>query len=849
MSESPSPSALADEVRSLEIINETGQVLASGLDLETIVQAAVDAGVNLTGAQFGAFFYNHIGDDGEKYLLYTLSGAPRSAFESYPSPRATPVFKPTFLGEGVIRSGDITQDPRYGQMAPYHGMPPDHLPVRSYLAIPVISRSGEVLGGLFFGHSEPARFEARHERVMTAIAAQGAVAIDNARLHQATQDELRRRKATEAALAESQAFLRLVLDSASTGVCAIDGHGVTTMCNRAFLTLLGVAGEDGVLGRPVHEVVRLARPDGSPYGFADSPVQPALEQGLSSHIADATLHRWDGSPVPVELWMEPLVAGEERRGALCSFNDVTERKAAQAALSRFNADLAAQVQARTAERDRMWQLSAEVMLVSDRTGKIVALNPAAETVMGWTRADIGRTSTDFLHPDDYQVALEAFGRLEAGDKTTHFVTRQLHKDGEYRVIAWNAVPHEGFIHAVGRDITAERTAAEALKRTEDALRQSQKMEAVGQLTGGIAHDFNNMLAIIIGSLDLAGRRLERGQDGVQHYLDGAKEGASRAAALTQRLLAFSRQQPLAPEVLHLNKMTADMSELLRRTLGETVILETVLAGGLWLTKADPHQLESALINLAVNARDAMPEGGKLTLETANCYLDDDYVAEEVGVVAGQYVMIAVSDAGEGISPEILGKVFDPFFTTKPVGKGTGLGLSMVYGFVKQTGGHVRIYSELGQGTVIKIYLPRHVGFVGEEGTGPVRRMGLASAAGAEVVLVVEDDDRVRQMSVEALKELGYVVHQAASGAEALRLAVSVDRLDLLFTDVVMPGMTGRQLSDALAARLPEVKVLYTTGYTRNAVVHNGVLDADVSLLVKPFTIADLAAKVRAVLDA
>ena len=388
---------------------------------------------------------------------------------------------------------------------------------------------------------------------------------------------------------------------------------------------------------------------------------------------------------------------------------------------------------------------------------------------------------------------------------------------------------------------------EALRKAEESLRQAQKMEAIGQLTGGIAHDFNNMLAIVIGNLDLTRRRLERGQAGAERYLENARDGATRAASLTQRLLAFSRQQPLAPRVFNLNSLVRDMSELIRGTLGETIDLETVLAAGLWPVNADPGQLESAIVNLAVNARDAMPDGGQLTIETANAHLDDQYVRPHIGLSAGQYVMLAVSDRGEGMPADVVSKAFDPFYTTKPVGKGTGLGLSMVYGFVKQSGGHIVLYSEVGEGTAVKIYLPRHRGPADEMTIGQ-HRGPLPDADGTEVVLVVEDDERVRRMSVDALKELGYIVHQAGSGDEALRVMDTLQRLDLLFTDVVMAGMTGRQLAEKIHARAPHVKVLYTTGYTRNAVVHNGVIDPGVDFLPKPFSIEDLAAKVRTVLD-
>ncbi|MGY4595824.1 signal transduction histidine kinase [Bradyrhizobium sp. GM22.5] len=394
----------------------------------------------------------------------------------------------------------------------------------------------------------------------------------------------------------------------------------------------------------------------------------------------------------------------------------------------------------------------------------------------------------------------------------------------------------------------QRVADEIAERmkAEEQLRQSQKMEAVGQLTGGIAHDFNNMLAVILGSLNLAKRRLGRGEVSIDRFIEGAIDGANRAATLTQRLLAFSRQQPLAPEIVDINKMVGGMSELLERSLGELIRLETVLAAGLWRVKADPAQLESAMINLAVNARDAMPKGGRLTVETSNVSIDRKY-AREYALAPGQYVLVAVTDNGTGIPADVLGKVFDPFFTTKVVGRGTGLGLSQVYGFVRQSGGHVKIYSEVDVGTTVKIYLPR---FAGEEAGSALSQEEIPAGASHqnETILVVEDDERVRNISSESLRELGYNVIEAASAKEAIRTIENGFVPDLLFTDVVMPDMTGAELAAELSKRYPALKVLFTTGYTRNAIVHNGVLDAGKHLLPKPFAIEDLAAKVRTLLD-
>ncbi len=392
-----------------------------------------------------------------------------------------------------------------------------------------------------------------------------------------------------------------------------------------------------------------------------------------------------------------------------------------------------------------------------------------------------------------------------------------------------------------------RDEAQSRAEAEAQVRQMQKMEAVGQLTGGIAHDFNNMLAIIVGSIDMAKKYAQRDPAKAAMAIEHAMEGASRAAELTARLLAFSRQQPLDPRPVDVNKLVGGMSELLTRTLGGNVRMETVLAGGLWRMFADPPQLESAIINLCVNGRDAMPDGGKITLETMNAHLDDTYAATHAEVQPGQYVAIAVTDTGKGMTHEVLSRAFDPFFTTKQPGQGTGLGLSQVYGFAKQSGGHVKIYSEVGQGTTVKLYLPR---FVGEDvpETTQLPKQRPREGAASEVILVVEDEDRVRQMSVQLLQDLGYTVVHASDAKNALAMLDTGLSFDLLFTDVVMPDMNGKQLADRVRERLPGTRVLYTTGYTRNAVIHNGMLDRDVSFLPKPFTIQQLATKIRQVLD-
>jgi signal transduction histidine kinase/CheY-like chemotaxis protein len=406
-----------------------------------------------------------------------------------------------------------------------------------------------------------------------------------------------------------------------------------------------------------------------------------------------------------------------------------------------------------------------------------------------------------------------------------------------------------FVVGAGRRYVAElqqrsTALADEIQRreaSEGQLRQLQKMEAIGQLTGGLAHDFNNMLAIIIGNLDMLVRRLTDDEPR-RRLVERALEGAQRAARLTQSLLAFSRQQPLAPKPLDVNRTVAEMSRLLRGTLGERVTIETVLAGGLWPALIDQSQLESAVLNLAINARDAMPDGGKLTIETANAFLDEAYARTDASVAPGQYVLLALTDTGVGMPADVVEKAFDPFFTTKVAGHGTGLGLSQVHGFVKQSGGHVKIYSEPGRGTTLKLYLPRSRTAAEAHGSG-VEPAPNESASGTWV-LVVEDETAVRDFVGSALQDLGYRTHEAVNGLAALEILDARPEIELLLTDVVMPDMSGRELSDAALRRRPDLRVLFMTGYTRNAIVHNGVLDADARLLTKPFTLASLANKVR-----
>ena len=596
----------------------------------------------------------------------------------------------------------------------------------------------------------------------------------------------------------------------------------------------------------------------------DRDIHAVIEGGGTAWNSEYRFRRADGSFASV------LDRGTVLRGGvgeplrmIGAMLDLTVRQAAEAALAQSEERLRFATEAGDMG---FWDvdLVRDALIWPPRTKAMFGISPEVAVSM--------RDFHDGLHPDDRAATVAAFAA--AADPA-----RRALYDVEYRtvgkedgVVRWVAAKGRGHFEGdrcvrvvgVAIEITARKLADARLQelnehlesrvleevaqrtRVEEALRQSQKMEAVGQLTGGIAHDFNNMLATVIGPLDLLAMRMGDSDPRAKRYIDMAIDGATRAAQLTQRLLAFSRQQPLQPVPLDVNRLVAGMSDLLVHSLGSSIRLETVLAAQVWCTFADANQLENVILNLAVNARDALPGGGRLVVETANCTIAADDGAAAAEVPAGEYVRITVADNGSGMPPEVIAKAFDPFFTTKKVGQGTGLGLSQVYGFVKQSAGHVNIDSTPGQGTTVTLYLPRRrVDVAPSPPAG--REDNRALSGGRELVLVVEDEPGVRQFSIEALTELGYPVLAAEGAATALTLLDRHPDIALLFTDVVMPEVNGRQLADEALRRRPTLKVLFTTGYSRNALENDGVLDPDVHLIGKPFTLEELALRVRAVL--
>jgi PAS domain S-box-containing protein len=538
------------------------------------------------------------------------------------------------------------------------------------------------------------------------------------------------------------------------------------------------------------------------------------------------LHK-SGREVEVTLSILPIrAASGEIIGGAKTARDVTDVRRTQRALDR-----------ESAERQRIFETSNDLILVTDTAGNFVQVSPSSKAIIGYDPAEmIGHSAVEFIHPDDLESTRGEMRAARRGQLKRNFETRYVHKDGHTVPLNWTGSWSEPVRRHffIGRDLT-EIQAAEA------QMRQAQKMEAVGQLTGGVAHDFNNILTVITGTIGILAEGVADRPElsNVARMID---EAADRGANLTKHLLAFARKQPLQPREIDVNALVLEAAKLLHPTLGEHIQITPLLTPDAWTAMVDPNQLITCILNLALNARDAMPDGGKLAIETGNVVLDEAYASMHNEVAAGDYVMIAVSDTGSGIAAADLERVFDPFFTTKEVGKGTGLGLSMVFGFVKQSGGHIKIYSEQDHGTTVKIYLPRATG-VSEDIAAPLQPAMVEG--GSETVLVVEDDAMVRGYVVTQVQSLGYTTLSAANATEALELINGHPEIDLLFTDVIMPGpMNGRQLAVEAVKRLPALKTLYTSGYTENAIVHHGRLDPGVLLLAKPYRKSELARMIR-----
>lgn len=642
------------------------------------------------------------------------------------------------------------------------------------------------------------------------------------------------RKAAEATVKASEARFRALVQTLPNQVWIADSEGQLTWFNQVVCDYTGLSASD-MTGEAW---TRMVHPDDLPQVVE---VWTRCLRTLAPYHIEFRVLRHDGvyrwhlvRGVPVET-----DTGVQWVGAN---TDIDDQRVVQEGLSAHNVRLEKQVDDRTRDLDRMWRLSTDLILLGDTSGQIRSVNPAWERLLGWTDGElVGSGFMRLVHPDDQARTRAEVDRLARGITTQRFENRFRRRDGSYCTISWLAVPEGRLIHAVGRDISAERESAEALQQVEERLRQSQKMEALGQLTGGIAHDFNNLLQGISGSIDIVRSRLADGRsDEVERFMDAATQSAHRAASLIQRLLAFARRQSLDSRTVDVNQLVVSMEDLLARTLGPQIQLKVAPGQDVWLARSDENQLESAILNLAINARDAMPDGGTLTLETLNSTLDAAYVRAHEGLQAGDYAVVAVTDTGTGMTPAVLAKVFEPFFTTKPIGQGTGLGLSGIYGFTKQSGGHVRIHSRPGQGTTVRLFLPRDVAT--PEPVTPLKALDIPHGEG-ETVLVVEDDAAVRMIVLDELAELGYQTLEAIDGPTALPILQSSRKIDLLLTDVGLPGMNGRQIAEIARQHRPQLRVLFMTGYAEKAASREKFLAPGMEIITKPFTMDALAARI------
>jgi PAS domain S-box-containing protein len=645
------------------------------------------------------------------------------------------------------------------------------------------------------------------------VGLQGKLArlLSSLRLQAASERDLR---------TERDGLFTAVVESSNDGIITTLLDGTITGWNGAAERLFGFMAAEA-LGRNINIIVPPDRRD-----EARDIIERTRRGEPIEHFETSRVRR-DGSAVDVSLSISPIrsVSGEVV-GISKAARDIAENKRTEQALSQ-----------EIEERRRIFDSSNDLILVTDTAGNFIQVSPSVTAILGYQPSDmVGHSAVEFIHPDDLEHTRNEMRAARRGQSKRNFETRYIDRQGNAVALNWTGTWSEPVRRHffIGRDLTEKQTA-------EAQLRHAQKMDAVGQLTGGVAHDFNNILTVITGTIGILEEAVA-GQPQLAAIARLIDEAAERGANLTRHLLAFARKQPLQPVELDVNALVLEAAKLLHPTLGEHIEITPLLAEDAWTALADPSQLTTAVLNLAINARDAMLDGGKLALETGNVVLDESYANSQSEVTPGNYVMIAVSDTGTGIPPELLERVFEPFFTTKEVGRGTGLGLSMVFGFVKQSGGHIKIYSEQGHGTSVKIYLPRATGL---QQTASEAQASSGIQGGNETVLVVEDDSLVRRYVMTQIESLGYSTLEAANASDALRIIDDVATIDLLFTDVIMPGaMNGRQLVDEALKRRPGLKTLYTSGYTENAIVHHGRLDSGVLLLAKPYRKSELARMIR-----
>lgn len=620
--------------------------------------------------------------------------------------------------------------------------------------------------------------------------------------------------------------LRIAQTAGGVGNFEYVGGFGTASVSEQFCKLLGLHEADALPVRTINAVVAPGEPP-IILGPDASPDHQSAYSEFRIHRADTGEERWLARRG--ELLRDGGGGGVRFVGVLY---DVTHAKRSEAQLRELARTLEERVQARTEERDRVWSLTRDLFAVTDGAGVFRASNPAWGRSFSWAAAELeGRAFDTLVHVDDRPAVQRMLKGLATEAPVQSFECRVCDAQGAYRWVDWTGVAEDDEFFLTGRDIGQR-------KQLEEQLRQSQKMEAVGQLTGGLAHDFNNMLTGVIGSLDIMRRRIAEGRTAdLQRFMDAASSSAERAAALTHRLLAFSRRQSLDTKAVDVNALVHSMEDLLARTLGERTRLHVKAGTDVWPAWSDENQLESAILNLAINARDAMPDGGMLSIETENIEVESSTKEE---IARGDYIRIRVTDTGAGIPSEVLDRVFDPFFTTKPIGQGTGLGLSMIYGFMRQIGGGVRIESQPGAGTTIDLFLPRAAHLVAATAVTPPSPIPRGRG---ETILVVEDDPSVRLLVLDVLTEIGYT-HLEASEAEGALALLETRRIDLLVTDVGLPGLNGRQLAEIAVGMQPHLRVLFMTGYAEEASHRSAFLGPDMSMITKPFTIDTLAGRIR-----
>ncbi|WP_076072883.1 PAS domain S-box protein [Sphingomonas montana] len=648
------------------------------------------------------------------------------------------------------------------------------------------------------------------------------------------------RREAEQALRDSEAYVRLLLDSTAEGFYAVDTEGRTTLCNPAFLSMLGFDSESAVIGERLHDIIHHHHADGRPYPVADCPISRCAREGHAAQVLDEVFFRCDGTALPVEYRAHPIVRDGRVEGAVCTFADVTARRAAEAALREseanlraLNTDLERRVIDRAQQRGRTWAVTPDLLSVVDAQGLFEAVNPAWTLLLGWKEADlVGRNAFDLVHPDDVDGSRAILATMKDDRPLAGYENRQRHRDGGYRWLSWTVVPEDGRYYCIARDVTRDKARQAELEQAQDALRQSQKLEAMGQLTGGVAHDFNNLLTPIIGGLDML-QRHGFGTPRQQRLIGGAMQSAERAQMLVQRLLAFARRQPLQTAAIDIGALVDGMVDLIASTSGPQVRVLVDVAGDIPTATADANQVEMAILNLAVNARDAMPDGGTLTIAAA---AETVRSGHRSGLPPADYVRLSVSDTGTGMDDATIARAIEPFFSTKGIGKGTGLGLSMVHGLAAQLGGALTIASRRGLGTRIELWLP----ISGSALPTAATPQAMLHTTTTGTALVIDDEDYVRLSTADMLSDLGYDVTEAASAEEGLALLDTGRSIDLVVTDHLMPGMTGVALARTVRVRWPDLPVLIVSGY---ADVES--LDSDLPRLAKPFRQADLASAVAA----